>query len=76
MYRPCSKEGLDSRKAAELFLQKCRFFMGLPREIQGDNQSIISSTFFNALCNLAGIEHAKLIIYCPKSNGGAWSCTY
>ena len=50
---PCCKKGLTSCKAAELFLHRCGFFMGLPREIQGDNQSIISSTFFNALCNLA-----------------------
>ena len=53
---PCRKEGLDNRKAAELFLQICGFFMGLPCEIHADSQLIISSTFFNALCNLAGIE--------------------
>ena len=62
---PCCKEGLTCRKAAELFLHRCGFFMGLPQEIQADNQSIISSTFFNAVCNLAGIEHAKSIIYRP-----------
>ena len=59
----CCKEGLTSRKAAELFLHRCGPFMGLPREIQDDNQSIISSTFFNALCNLAGNEQAKSLIY-------------
>ena len=57
---PCCKEGLTSRKAAELFLHRCGVFMGLPREIQADNQSIISSTFFNALCNLAGIRRPSL----------------
>ena len=60
---PCCKEGLTSRKAAELFL--------LPGEIEGDIQSIISSTFFNALCNLAGIELARSIIYRPKCTGRA-----
>ena len=68
---PCCKEGLMSRKAAELFLHRCGFSMRLPRKIQADNQSIISSTFSNALCNLAGIEQAKTIISRPKSNGRA-----
>ena len=68
---PCCKERLNSCKAAELLLHRCGFFMGLPREIQADNQSIISGTFFNALCNLAGIEQAKSIIYRRNSNGGA-----
>ena len=56
---PCCEEGLTSRKAAELFLYRCGFFMDLAREILADNQSIISSTFFNALCNLVSIEHAN-----------------
>ena len=68
---PCCKEGLASCKAAELFLPRCGFFVGLPREIEAGNQSIISSTFFDAPCNLAGIEQAKSIIYRPKSNGRA-----
>ena len=68
---PCCKEGLTMRKAAELFLHRCGCFMGLPREIRADNPSIISSTFYNALCNLAGIEQAKSVIYRPKSNGRA-----
>ena len=66
---PCCKEGLTSREAAELFLHRCGSLMGLPREIQADSQSIISKTFFNALCNLAGIEQAKSIGHGPKSNG-------
>ena len=68
---PFCKEGLISRKAAELFLQRCGFFMGLPREIQAHNQSIISSTSFNVPCNVAGIEQAKSFIYRPNSNGRA-----
>ena len=68
---PCCTEGLTSCKAAELLLHRCVFFIDLPREIQADNQSIISSTFFNALCNLVNIEHATSITYRPKSNGRA-----
>ena len=68
---PCCKEGLAIRKAAEVFLHRCGFFMGLPTEIQADNQPFSSSTFCNALCNLAGIEQAKSIIYRPKSNDRA-----
>ena len=68
---PCCKGGLTSPKAAEDFLHRCAFVMGLRREIQADNRSIISSTFSNALCNLAGIEQANYIIYRPRSNGRA-----
>ena len=68
---PCCKAWLTSCKAAELFLHRCGIFMSLPREIQADNQSIISSTFFNALCNPAGIEQAKSIVYSPQSNDRA-----
>ena len=71
MVIPYCKERLTSCKAAELFLHRCGFFMGLPKEIQADNQSIISTAFFNALCNLARIEQANSIIYRPKSNGRA-----
>ena len=67
----CCKQGLTSRKGAELFLHRCGVFMGFPRKIEADNQSIISSTLFNVLCILAGIEQAKSIIYRPKSNGRA-----
>ena len=67
----CCKEELTSCKAAELFVHRCGYFMGLPREIQADSQSIISGTSFNALCNFAGIEQAKSIRYRPKFNGRA-----
>ena len=66
---PCCKGGLTSSKAADRVLHRCRIFMGLPREVQAGKQLIISRTFFNSLCHLAGIEHAKSIIYRPKSSG-------
>jgi transposase InsO family protein len=68
---PCRKEGLTSRKAAGLFLHHCAFFMGIPREIHSDNQTNVSSEFFDALCGLAGISQARSIIYRPQSNGRA-----
>ena len=43
----------------------------MPREIHSDNQSIISTEFFDALCGLAGITQAKSIVYRPQSNGRA-----
>ena len=43
----------------------------MAREIHSDNQSIISSEFFDALCGLAGITQAKSIGYRPQSNGRA-----
>ena len=68
---PCRQEGLTSHKAAALFLHHCALFTGMPREIHSDTQSIISSGFFDALCGLAGIIHAKSIVYRPKSKGRA-----
>ena len=47
---PCRQEGLTSHKAAALFLHYCAFFTGMPRQIHSNNQCIISSEFFNALC--------------------------
>ena len=49
---PCKQEGLTGHEAAALFLHFCAFFTGMPREIHSDNQSIISSEFFDALCGL------------------------
>ena len=68
---PCRQEGLTSNKAAALLLHYCAPFTGMPREIHSDNQSIISSDFFDALCGLAGITQAKSIVYRPQSNGRA-----
>ena len=68
---PCKQEGLKSHKAAALFSHYCAFFTGMPRKIHSDNQSIISSEFFDALCGLAGITHAKPIVCRPQSNGRA-----
>ena len=64
-------QGLTSKRAAELFLSRCAFFMGLPSRIMSDNASIINSAFFNTLCSLSGVEMHKSIIYRPQSNGRA-----
>ena len=68
---PCRQEGLTSHKAVALFMQFCAFYTGLPREIHSDNESIISSEFFYAVCGLAGITEARSIVYRPHSNGRA-----
>ena len=69
---PCCKGRLTSRKAAELFLHRCGFFMGLPREIQADNQSIITSTFFNTK---EGPYQDRLLLYpFHRFLSLLWSC--
>ena len=68
---PTTKSGLDSHKAAELFLERVVFFMGLPARIFADNQSIITSNFTTQLCSLSGIEQHQSVIYYPSSNGRA-----
>ena len=62
---------LDSRKAAELFLEHVVFFMGLPARIFADNQSVITSNFTTQLCLLSGIEQHQSVISYPSSNGRA-----
>ena len=68
---PCKKEGLNAKKVAHMFLEKCVSFMGLPNEIVSDNDHLISSAFFTTLCELVGIEQHFSIIYRPKGNGRA-----
>ena len=68
---PTTKSGLDSRKAAELFLERVVLFMGLPARIFADNQRIITSEFSRHLCALSGIEQHQSVIYYPSSNGRA-----
>ena len=68
---PCRQDRLASHKAAALFLHYCVFSTRMPRGIHSDNQSIISSEFYDALYGLAGITQAKSIVYGPQSNGRA-----
>ena len=70
LYRcyPLQKGWVDS---AQLFLEKCVCFMGLPNEIVSDQDHLISSKFFSTLCGLVGIEQHFSIIYRPKGNGRA-----
>ena len=68
---PCNKRGLTAQKAAELFLNHCVKFNGLPNEILSDNDHLITSHFFTTLCELTGIEQHSSIIYRPQGNGRA-----
>ena len=47
---PTTKNGLDSRKVAELLLERVVFFMGHSARIFADNQSIITSNFPIQVC--------------------------
>ena len=68
---PCQKAGLTAVSLAQIFLEKCVPFMGLPNEIVSDQDHLISSKFFSTLCGLIGIEQHFSIIYRPKGNGRA-----
>ena len=68
---PCQKAGLTAISLAQIFLDKCVFFMGIPNEIVSDQDHLISSKFFSTLCSLIGIEQHFAIIYRPKGNGRA-----
>jgi len=68
---PCQKTGLTAISLAQLFLERCIPFMGIPNEIISDQDHLISSKFFSTLCGLLGIEQHFSIIYRPKGNGRA-----
>ena len=68
---PTRKKGLDAAKLARIFLERCVFFMGIPREIFSDNDHLITSEFFRTLCAQSGIEQHQGVIYRPQSNGRA-----
>jgi transposase InsO family protein len=68
---PCRKSGLTAQHVAQLFLERCVCFMGLPNEIVSDQDHLISSRFFTTLCSLVGVEQHFSIIYRPKGNGRA-----
>ena len=53
---PTQKLGLDSRKVAEILLDRVVFFVGLPKEVYSDNASVLSSQFLDTLFSLSGIE--------------------
>ena len=52
---PVLKAGFDAEQAAALFLHRCVFFMGLPKEIFSDNDKLFGSKFFETLMVLSGI---------------------
>ena len=70
---PCQQKGLDTRMAAQLFLDRCVFFMGMPQSIYCDNHSIISNNFISTLCELAGAEYHKTV--CNGSRDSTQLCT-
>ena len=68
---PATLKGLDARKLAELFLEKCVFFTGVPNEILRDDAKYSNNKFLTTLCNLAGISTHESVIYDHKTNGRA-----
>ena len=68
---PCLKAGITAEEAAKLFLNHCVYLMGVPLRILSDNDTLITSKFFQTLCDLLGIEQHSAVIYRPKGNGRA-----
>ena len=68
---PCLKRELTAQDVAQLFLDKCVCFMGVPLEILSDNDNLMTSEFLSELCSNLGIFQHKAILYRPKGNGRA-----
>ena len=68
---PCLKRGLDATVPAKLFVKNCVMFSGLPSEVLSDNDDLISSKFFQTVCDMLGIYQNSAIIYRPNGNGRA-----
>ena len=65
------EQGLTAEKAAELFLDRCALFTGLPTEVMSDYDRVVSKQCFETLCALSGVEQHKGVIYRPESNDRA-----
>lgn len=70
---PCEKEGLTGEKCASMFFKNVMCFTGLPKEIMTDVDTRLTSTFFNSICRLSGVEQHNSTVYRPRSNGRAES---
>ena len=68
---PTTVQGLTKEKLAELFLDKCVFFSGLPSEILTDNAKYFNNKFVHTLCRLAGVDKHECLVYSHKTNGRA-----
>ena len=68
---PVRKEGFDAVQCAHTFLERCVFFMGIPKDITSDNDHLITSDFFRTVCAQSGVEQHEGVIYRPQSNGRA-----
>ena len=68
---PLWKTGFTAEKAAEVFLERCISFMGLPCEIFSDNDHLLSSAFFTTMCEELGIEQHFSIPYRTRGNDRA-----
>ena len=68
---PCLKEGLTSKRLAQLFFDHWLLRHGLPLEILSDNDVLVTAEFFVQLCVLLGIQQHTAVIYRPSGNGRA-----
>ena len=68
---PCLKAGLTAQKLAHMFFYNCLTITRLLNNILSDNDKLITSEFFQTLCELTGIEQHMAIIYRPQGNGRA-----
>ena len=67
---PCS-ETVTAEQLAELFLDRVVGFMGLPQQIFGDHDHLVTAKCFTTLCSLSGTDMKQSPIYRPRSNGRA-----
>ena len=68
---PCRKKGRSAVKAAELFLKRCVFLIGLHKDITADNARVINGKFWDTLFTLWGFELRTMEIHRPSSKGRA-----
>ena len=68
---PCCKRGLKADKAAQPFLERGVFLMGLPKDITADNDGVVSGKFWNSLFTLSGVEQCSTEMDRRSSNGRA-----
>ena len=68
---PAGKRGLLAREVAVTMIRHWLIVFGIPRTICSDRGPQCTGGWFQAMCSLMGIRHAKSVAYLSRSNGRA-----
>jgi transposase InsO family protein len=65
---PC-KETIDAPGVTALFKEQVFPFVGIPKKVITDRDTLFTLSFFRELCRQLGVEQAMALAYHPQTNG-------